>query len=244
MNNLPKVYIGNIQILADRELFKKAYATVSLYRQQKIDSVKCDDDKLRSLGAGLLLQKALCDFGIDEKTADFETDGNGKPFIRGAENLHFNLSHSGDRAMCVISDFSVGCDVEKIRKIDLRLAERFFHPDEIAQINAQSDEQQKTDLFFKIWTMKESVIKATGLGLKMELSSFSVFNYVDSDNDNEAPASTITSNSILPYKIFPLDFNDGYKYAVCMLASPEKVIFPEKEAKFANVVYIEDFHYI
>ena len=228
------VYLGSIQSLEDKELFAKAYSGLSAYRQQKIDRMKSDDDKRRSLGAGLLLKKALGTFGIDEKTLAFESDSNGKPYIQGYNNLSFNLSHSGDRVMCVICDrgnnithdealhSGLGCDVERIRKIDFKLADRFFHPEEIAQIKAQTDEQQKTDLFFKIWTMKESLIKANGLGLKMGLPSFSVFDYID--------------NADAPYKIYPLDFDDGYKYAVCSLGY--------SFSKNPCIEHIKDFHYI
>ncbi|MBO4859256.1 MAG: 4'-phosphopantetheinyl transferase superfamily protein [Treponema sp.] len=231
MERMPAVYIGNIQSLKNEELFHKAYDSVSEYRQQKVCKMKHQEDKRRSLGAGLLLQKALSDFGIDEKTTAFETNSNGKPYISCSdkEAVQFNLSHSGDYAMCIIGDSPVGCDVERVRKIDLKLAERFFAQSEKEMISNQPTEDDKINTFFRLWTLKESYVKAEGQGLSIGLNSFAVqpdFNKILRDN-----VEVVCS-------LCEFDIDKAYRFSACVLNS-------EKGSQIkCRVVYIEDFHYI
>jgi 4'-phosphopantetheinyl transferase len=69
----------------------------------------------------------------------------------------------------------VGVDVEFIRPLgrDLRLAERFFSPQEVKGLRALSP-SALAEAFFHCWTRKEAYIKARGAGLSIGLSSFSV----------------------------------------------------------------------
>ena len=67
----------------------------------------------------------------------------------------------------------VGVDVERLRKVNPGLAERFFSPDEVAMLKALSPEKQ-TEQFIQLWTLKESFLKAIGRGLTRNLNSFSV----------------------------------------------------------------------
>ena len=169
---------------------------------------------MRSLGAGLLLQKALCDFGIDEKKAVFETNRNGKPYILhgaqdvGLKTIHFNLSHSGDYAMCVIGNNPAGCDVERVRKIDLKIADRFFYPSEIELIKTQPNSEAQINTFFRLWTLKESYIKAEGQGLSMGLNTFSV--QPDSNK-------IIRDNIEVACSLYEFDIDKSYKFSACIL---------------------------
>ena len=208
------VYAADIQSLSDKSVFEKAYISVSEYRRQKVDKMKHQEDKMRSLGAGLLLQKVLYDFGIDEKTAVFETNQNGKPHIMHADRdsglppLHFNLSHSGDYAMCVIGDNLAGCDVERVRKIDLKIADRFFAPSEIELIKTQPTSEAQINTFFRLWTLKESYIKAEGQGLSMGLKTFSV--QPDSNK-------IIRDNVEVACSLYEFDVDKSYKFSACIL---------------------------
>ena len=208
------VYVADIQSLSDKSVFEKAYISVSEYRRQKVDKMKHQEDKMRSLGAGLLLQKVLYDFGIDEKTAVFETNQNGKPHIlhgdrdSGLPPLHFNLSHSGDYAMCVIGDNPAGCDVERVRKIDLKIADRFFAPSEIELIKTQPTSEAQINTFFRLWTLKESYIKAEGQGLSMGLNTFSV--QPDSNK-------IIRDNIEVACSLYEFDIDKSYKFSACIL---------------------------
>ena len=83
------------------------------------------------------------------------------------------ISHSGNMALCAVSDEEVGCDIELPRGFDPNLARRFFHPTEQEWLFSQPEAEQST-AFFRLWTCKESFLKALGLGLSLPLDSFAV----------------------------------------------------------------------
>ena len=161
-----KVYITNIEPLGDEGLFQSLYELMPAYRREKIDRLKCVPDKNRSLGVGALLMYALLREGLDPLTP-VKIAPDGKPSLEG-DPLYFNLSHSGDMAMCIISDTSVGCDIESMKKEpNLKVAKRFFTEKEYESIRDKRD-------FYRIWTLKESYVKLNGEGIKGILDSFSI----------------------------------------------------------------------
>ena len=50
----------------------------------------------------------------------------GKPFLINAVEIHYNISHSGSYAACVVADLPVGIDIEQIKSADITIAEHFF----------------------------------------------------------------------------------------------------------------------
>ncbi len=112
----------------------------------------------------------------------FDTGAQGKPEVAaGLPRIGFNLSHAeGLVALAVAHDetgvFSgdpVGVDVEQAaRNIGPGIARRYFAPEEVADLEALPEPEQR-DRFFALWSLKESYIKATGFGLSLPLDSFS-----------------------------------------------------------------------
>ncbi len=140
---------------------------VSPRRKEKTLRLKNDDDKRRGLGAELLLKKAT-------GRTDYVLTENEKPFFP-AGGVHFSLSHCGKYAVCAVSDVPVGVDIELARDNVLRLAERFFLPDEAALVqSAQAPESE----FCRLWTLKESCIKAADLRLG-DVRTFSVVHGIE-----------------------------------------------------------------
>ena len=108
----------------------------------------------------------------------FVAGERGKPDVsapRGFEWLRFNLSHTDGLVACAVArDCEVGVDVENLtRKGDtVAIADRYFSPSECAALHALPESAQR-DRFFSYWTLKESYIKARGLGLAIPLGEFS-----------------------------------------------------------------------
>ncbi|MBP85071.1 MAG: hypothetical protein CMO61_14615 [Verrucomicrobiales bacterium] len=100
---------------------------------------------------------------------EFQNGEHGKPRLAGGE-LHFNLSHSLDRAVIAISRLpSVGIDIECFsRDVDIDgLSRRCFREVEIARYEGMTPEE-KNRAFFWIWTAKEARMKASGEGFSLE----------------------------------------------------------------------------
>lgn len=217
-----KVYVAGTEALRDETLFARLCASVSVERREKIDRLTLDKDKRLSLGAELLLSRALADAGVERYRV--VCDGRtGKPYLADRENLFFNLSHAEERVMCVLSDEEVGCDVEYVRAGKIAVAERFFSPSEYAAILCEPTPSAQNAMFFRLWTLKESYIKATGMGMALPLGSFSV-------EIENGTVSLLGGHNGEDYRFREYDLGDGYAYAVCGISA----VF--EEAKLCRLV--------
>lgn len=155
--------------------FQKLYNKLPDYRKAKINKIKFQEDKILSLGAGLLTKHILTINNLNDINIKFIN--NGKPVVEG---LFFNISHSGKYVICAVADKAVGVDIEKISEYNENIPKRFFARKECEYLSAQP-EANKNKEFFRIWTIKESYIKMTGEGISCGLDSF----WVDFTKDTE-----------------------------------------------------------
>lgn len=199
--NKTKIYVAVVNELNNQKTYRDFYETVSAYRKQKIDRLNRQKDKILSLGAEILLRKVLEENGIGGY--EITVSGCGKPYIKDC-NVFFSLSHSGDMVMCAISQNEVGCDIQKIKEVDLRLAERFYSKEEYETVMRETDEFKKQDMFLRIWTLKESLIKVAGRGVQIPFSELK---------------TDISKNTVSfldkKYYFKEYKFNSLYRLAVC-----------------------------
>jgi 4'-phosphopantetheinyl transferase len=108
----------------------------------------------------------------------FLIDAHGRPELAqrpaGAPDLRFNVSHTTGLVACAVTvGREIGVDVEAInRRLQHDVPERFFSPREVNDLRACPEADQPV-VFFDYWTLKESYIKARGLGLALPLRHFS-----------------------------------------------------------------------
>lgn len=133
-----------------------------------------EDDQRRSVVARSSLRTLLGRY-LERPTSElqFALGPQGKPALAGNE-IEFNVSHSGDSVLLAFAHGSpIGVDVECERRTSdmLAIAARFFSPTEA---DAVRNADNLAAAFYKTWTAKESVIKAVGGGLSIDLTSFRV----------------------------------------------------------------------
>lgn len=94
---------------------------------------------------------------------------NGKPYLKNYP-YYFNLSHSGEYIFCAVSFNEIGVDIqwEKPLKND-RVARRFFSEEEKKALAACGTEQERQQLFYRLWACKEAYGKLTGQGIAATL---------------------------------------------------------------------------
>lgn len=169
-----KICYLNTAFLNDDSVYNEYYGKISEFRKRKIDRFVFRKDKNLCLGAGISLDKMLERYNLSECSVKYIIGENGKPILAEYPHIHFNISHSGQYVMCAFSDEEIGCDIEKIQVMNMDVAKRFFAADEYEYIcNLVSDEERK-NAFFRLWTMKESVMKITGLGMKLSPDKFCI----------------------------------------------------------------------
>lgn len=129
-----------------------------LYRYLRLE------DQARCLTAGLMLRSV---FG-SEAVARMTLSQFGKPVLSGGPC--FNLSHSGDKVVLLEDEEDVGADVEQIAPYSRKVAKRVFTASEQKWLQRQAADEA----FYRLWTGKEAVMKALGLGFHLPPESFGI----------------------------------------------------------------------
>lgn len=128
-------------------------------------------------GRGALRSILARYLSIEPDRVEFAYSRRGKPFLFNPRvDIHFNVSHSHDLMVAAICrDWPVGVDIEKqdSRFHAMDIAARYFCESEQVEI-AQAEGPARLRTFFQLWTAKEAVLKATSLGLALELSKLEI----------------------------------------------------------------------
>lgn len=173
----PDIDLWQIRLISGTARVQKLAALLSPDERQRATRLRSPDDQRRFTVARGMLRQLLGHY-LDVAPADlvFSYGSSGKPRLKNAHGLHFNLAHSGERAAYAVSTVRpVGIDIEFVaRNIEFeRIARRFFAPNEFAAL-IKLPTSRRRRAFFRLWTAKEAVIKATGKGLAQSLDAFEI----------------------------------------------------------------------
>lgn len=204
-----KVYIADATVLKDDELFRRLYSGLDASRCAKADRFLFEKDKRLSVAAGALLKYALQLENISDIA--IKVSPYGKPYLAGEEEVYFSLSHSEEMVMCAVAEKEVGCDVEKMAVLDRRLAEYVMTEHELDLIYGLERDTEQQEMFFRLWTLKESYMKATGLGFRLVPKSFGMIRR----EDRFIVAQTVDEREFFFNEYF---LEDGYCYSCCSLS--------------------------
>lgn len=189
--------------------FNRLLHFVSTEKRDKLMKFRKTEDRYRGMLAELLARKTICEkFGLQNEQLFFSPNKYGKPLLEGYDNIHFNVSHSGEWVVCAIHDKPVGIDVERIHKMDEGIVRRFFAGEEAQYIVEGLSEVEKQSRFYELWTLKESYIKAEGKGMSIPLNSFAIL----INNDGILVKSEINSER---YSFRRYELDAGHKLALC-----------------------------
>ena len=165
--------------ITDTSLLSRYMNLLSLEERNKQKRFLFPEHQHQYLVAHALVRTTLSKYtGVHPRDFEFLPNNYGRPEIINKEitnSLRFNLSHtSGLIACAVVLKKDIGVDVEKMdsRRADLKCIDHFLSPQEVAEIH-QIQGKRKIERFFDYWTLKESYIKARGIGLSIPLDRFS-----------------------------------------------------------------------
>ena len=174
-----------------RCILQEDYSVLPECCKKRINSKK---NRIQSAAAYLLLRDALKENGKDINNISFlET---GKPVM---PDCFISIAHSGELAVCCISEKQTGIDAERLRRIEKRKKYYFFTERENQYVNSGDN----ADLnFLIIWTMKEAYKKAEDCSwLKLKDICFV--------GENGKPLKNYNSYS------FKTECSDGYIITLC-----------------------------
>lgn len=155
-----RTWIADIRPLYDEERYQMYYQRLPDFRKEKANRLHFQEDRARSAGVWTLLQMIRSKYEVSDDAV-------------------FNLSHSGDYVLCSVEmdhqdEVLVGCDIEEVKNARMNIARRFFSPEEYEQIQKADTEENQKEMFYRIWVLKESFMKATRQGMALDMKSFAI----------------------------------------------------------------------
>jgi len=173
------IWCAFCQSITDPPLLERYRQLLTAAELQQASRFHFAHDRHRYLITRALVRTTLSRYAdVLPERWTFVPNDYGRPCISnadtGALGISFNLSHSRELVVLAVTrDHELGIDTEDVltREPPLEIADRFFAPEEVATLRALPPERQH-ERFFQHWTLKESYIKARGMGLSIPLDQF------------------------------------------------------------------------
>lgn len=156
----------------EAEVFSSLIQQLPTSLKLQVSKYRRWQDRQRSLIGKILLTKGLYSFGHAFSIKNLRYTKFQRPYLNSS--IDFNISHAGDYTLCTISTTSkVGIDIEKSQCIDINDFESQFSALELSRLKKAENSCHE---FFKLWTKKEALLKATGTGLNVPLNKINIEN--------------------------------------------------------------------
>lgn len=167
---LPVQEVHVWQAHLDRAPISELAQTLSEEEMSRAERYRFSVDRHRSIAARGILREILSSYlGTPPAAITFNAGSFGKPYLSNFP-VHFNLSHSGPMMLIALSHQELGIDLEKIdAPVEVMpIAQAYFPAAEAAELLnlSMSDRMHR---FFQLWTNKEALAKASGLGIAQVL---------------------------------------------------------------------------
>ncbi len=231
MSYFAKTFYTDISALYERDsgkltpLFYEKLEKASTERRERIERVRDNERKAELLMSELLRDLALLKvFGIEKPELALGEDG--KPYLVGAENKYFNVTHSEGLVACTVSDTECGVDIEcTAHPHDLmKVAGRFFS---VAEQSAVMMSPDPNAAFCRLWTIRESYVKMRGCGFSIGLTSLKC--------DFHRGKATMLQSGIAQTDAFFCEIKEIYGYRGAVCTKGEALCELERVDVFANI---------
>lgn len=180
ISRVEALVIFHIDLRADDDSLQQAKKWLHTNELQRFEQFQIFEPKREFALCRSALRNLLCYLhNIDNCQLSIVTDEHGKPYALVNGNpitTHFSVSHSGNHGLIGVAEgFRVGIDVEidSENRDYLGIAKKVFGSNEFAEMQSLDQEEHK-DYFLRIWTFKESIVKAIGTGLKTNPGEFEI----------------------------------------------------------------------
>jgi 4'-phosphopantetheinyl transferase len=209
----PDVSLWRVDVAFDGYLDDEIFAQLSEDERARAKSFHRTSHALRFATVRAALRELLADrIGVMPEQVTLANGEFGRPMLMQQHSLDFNVSHSGSYGLIVLSSRRrVGVDIEiRATHVDWRaVAELALNPAERARIERLNAAQQ-LDAFYDVWVMKESIVKAAGIGLTEDLRRLSVL----PDGEGLVRGHSRSTENAARFRVATLPGPDGY--AACV----------------------------
>jgi 4'-phosphopantetheinyl transferase len=171
------LWCAYVSEIGDAALWSRYDALLSPEERRQQARFRFAKDRRRYLLTRALVRSVLSRYqGVPPQDWVFSAGPRGRPRIsapRLEPALEFNIAHSADLVLLgVTSGRTLGVDVESLtmRDVDIAGLDRYFAAEESTALLALPEPARRRR-FFELWTLKESYIKARGMGLAVGLDA-------------------------------------------------------------------------
>ena len=183
-----KIYATNTKALKTMQeaIWSEWIQLLDCTRRERIVELRQKKDRIQSMGAGLLLRYSFLKEGyaIEQwENIIIQRSTSGKPSLVQYPEFCYSLSHSGDWVICGVHSKELGADIQEMRSWKENVAKRFFAQEEYERLQG-AQEEEKQNMFYKLWTAKESYGKLTGDGIGKGISQYLVEDDFETINSN------------------------------------------------------------
>ncbi|CAD5121997.1 DgyrCDS10450 [Dimorphilus gyrociliatus] len=159
----------------------RALRCIQSEERERIAKFHYQVDAISSMAGRLLMRKIIRDhFGVSNSEIKLSRTEKGKPVLDMPKNnrFSFNVSHHGDYVIAAAQVGSpIGVDImtidspsaERTVKGYINLMSKQFSKDELDALNSYEGDSQKMEHFYRLWCLKESYVKAVGVGITIPL---------------------------------------------------------------------------
>jgi 4'-phosphopantetheinyl transferase len=166
-----EVHVWQTSAKAGSPLNSNLFNLLSAEEKTKVMKYRYGNDQERFIKFHGILRCILAAYtGSDPKEVRYEYTKFGKPvlvnLLKGNE-IHFNMTHAEDNVFYIVSSkYEVGIDLEKVTEcVDWQNISRQYFSLQERNFIESVPRDQRTHAFFYIWTRKEALLKAKGVGL-------------------------------------------------------------------------------
>lgn len=155
-----RTWIADIRCLLEDSCYARYYEQLPDFRREKAKRIRDPLKRAQSVGVWALWEEIKNKYSLTQ------------------DNI-CNFSHSGFYVLCAAETerdrgVQVGCDIESVKPVNLKLALRFFCPLEYEKIKAVQNKEEQEELFCRYWVCKESFIKAVRRGMGLPMNTFEI----------------------------------------------------------------------
>jgi len=134
---------------------------VSAQRREQALKYKHTFGQFCCLKSWLMLKEGLEVMGYGLR--DWKYNEHGKPYWDNGP--YFSISHCKEGIAVAIDDQPIGIDIEAIRHADEDLIARTMNEKERSLIANHQSPIESARAFTRLWTQKEAIVKAQGVGI-------------------------------------------------------------------------------
>ncbi|MCD7843238.1 MAG: 4'-phosphopantetheinyl transferase superfamily protein [Clostridiales bacterium] len=164
-----KLWLAAVRADGERFALEQNRALLSPGEEERLSRRRVEDQK-RSVAGRWLLGQLLAEHCPDLSLPPrLDYGWQDKPLLADAPDIGFNLSHSGQWAVCALCAAPVGVDLQEERPLRRNLLRRFA-PAEQALLEALPEAERQA-AFYDLWCLKEAYCKCTGDGLRTPLNA-------------------------------------------------------------------------